>query len=317
MLDAGKGAKLWHGPPPWPHQVAAFDRCVELLHGGPGRGLCQAPTGTGKSRVIRALAYWAIAIRRRVIICLPTEEILQQFASDFRRESRQPFYVEKAEKEAPSYAQVVLASHQTLWRRLLRYDPRTALLFDEAHHGNELALRNLSTLERFHHVLGFSASPWSLECEAIYHDQVLHLYPLRQAIEQGYLCSYELRPFPELAPAPGKHELWYCSSNEEARELARSCPASAYLGYDRADQRAGLVARFRAGQLRRLYLNRMLVEGFDCREVATIFIDKESDSDLLNYQMVGRGLRRKASGAGLIVYARDLAGVQRALARAG
>lgn len=309
-------AALWPGPPPWTHQGDAFAACVELLQGPQGRGLVQAPTGTGKSRTMRAVVYWLLSQRRRAIVCLPTEEILGQFVQDFRRESRQPFYLQKAEQVAPSYAQLILASHQTLWRRLDQHDPRTVLLFDECHHSNELAVRNLSTLDRFHHVLGFSASPWSTECDAVYHGHVLHGFPLSRAISEGFLCSFELWPFPDLVPAPRGFELWFFESNQEAKERARSWPGAAYLGYDSSD-REQVVTGFRSGRVRRLCLNRMLVEGFDCSQVSTIWIDKQTDSDILNYQMVGRGLRRKADGQKLVVFARDPAGVRRALDRAG
>lgn len=309
---------MWIGPPPWPHQLGAFDAGVAALRAARGRGLVAMPTGCGKSRVMRALAYWVVQQRRRAVLCVPTEEILEQLAADLRKETRTPFYREKAHDTAPSYSLITIASHQTLWRRLHKYDPRVVLLFDECHHSNGQALKNLSTLDRFDQVLGFTASPWSEDCHQVYQDRVLHRYGLSEAIAAGFLCGYELWPFPDIVPRPGSHELYYCADNDQARAEAKQCPHAGYLGYDTTpEERGRILAGFRAGILRRLYINRMLCEGFDCPSVGTIWIDKESDSDVLNYQMVGRGLRRKPDGRGLVVYARDVAGIKRALARAG
>ena len=308
--------ELWRGGrAPWPHQLAAYEACAAQLQAGRSRGLVQMPTGTGKSRVIRALAYQLHRGRRRTLICLPTEEILGQMAADFRRECKIPFNIEKAERQAPSYSLITLASHQTIWRRLRYFARETVVLFDECHHANEHAGTNLQTVDGFAQVLGFSASPWSPECVATF-GRTLYTYGLQQAIADGYLCEYELWPFPEIVPRPVGFELYYCEDNATARELARSCPGAAYLGYDSAD-RSQVVEGFRSGRVRRVYVNRMLTEGFDCPAVATIYVDKAPESDLLTYQMIGRGLRRKPDGGRLTIYARDLGAVRAALARAG
>lgn len=316
MASSPHDPTLWPLRPPWPHQAAGLLTCAELLAVRAGRGLVQMPTGTGKSRLMRALVYQLVRQRRRALIAVPTEEILQQLAADLRRETRTPFYLQRAQDRAPAAPLITIATHQTLWRRLDKHDPATVLLFDEAHHSGLPAATNQRTLRRFAHVLGFTASPWSEECEAIYQNRVLYHYPLSQAIAEGHLCPYELQPFPCAVPPPRQHELYYCDDNATARGLAAACPGAAYLGHDSRD-RDGVVSAFRTGKLKRLYLNRMLTEGFDCPDVSTIYIDKASDSDILNYQMVGRGLRRKVGGRGLVVFAQDLAGVRAALARAG
>lgn len=310
-----RGRALWPGPEPWPHQVEALENCMELLQGPPGRGLVQAPTGCGKSRLMRAITYGLLQQRRRVVICVPTQEILKQFADAFRRETKVPFYIEQAEKEAPRHALITLASQQTIWRRLNKYDPQVVVLFDECHHSNEEAERNLSTVLQFRQVLGFSASPWTQLCQEVYQGRLLHRYGLARAIQEGHLCSVGLQSLPEWIPAPKGHELYYCRSNEEARKLAQQCPGSAYLGHEVAE-RGRIVEDFLRGRIRRIYCNRMLTEGFDCAEVSTIWIDKVSDSDVLTYQMVGRGLRKKKQGTGLVVYCKDPWRVASALVRA-
>lgn len=309
---------LWHGMPPWPHQGEAFGRCwAWLQQKGRARGLVQMPTGTGKSRLMRALTYALVAVQRRpVVIAVPTEEILEQLVTDVRRETRTPFYVDKAQSRRPATSLITLASQATLWRRLDRYPERSALLFDECHHSGRPAECNLRSLDRFEKVIGLSASPWSPECAEIYEDRILYRYGLSRAIEEGRLCGYVLEPMPEEVPAPTSHELYFCASNARARELAAACSGAAYLGHETAE-RAQRVAAFRAGRVRRLYLNRCLTEGFDCPQVARIYIDRPTESELFLYQMAGRALRRSHAGKMARLFCRDVGAMQRALERAG
>jgi superfamily II DNA or RNA helicase len=308
---------LWHGVPPWPHQAEALARCWAFVQEkGRARGLVQMPTGTGKSRLMRALTYALVAVQRRpVVIAVPTEEILEQLIADVRRETRTPFYVDKAAQRRPATSLITLASHATLWRRLDRYPERSALLFDECHHSGRPAECNLRSLERFEKVIGLSASPWSPECAEIYEDRILYRYGLSRAIEEGRLCGYVLEPMPEEVPTPTSHELYFCASNTRARELAAACPNSAYLGYE-TRERADRVAAFRASRVRRLYLNRCLTEGFDCPQVGRVFIERPSESALLLYQMAGRALRRSHAGKLARLFCRDVAAMQWALERA-
>lgn len=309
---------LFVGAAPWPHQLAAFEACREFISAGGTRGLVQMPTGTGKSRIIRALALWAVAMRRPVVIAAPWQEILDQFADDLRRETRTPFYIDKAELRRPAAALIILASHATLWRRLHLYSPRSLLLFDECHHSGRPARCNLQSLARFDQALGFSASPWSPECEEIYGGNVLYTYPLSRAVADGYVCPYVIEPMPQPVPAPRRFELYFCASNEQARQLAKVTPQARYLGHETqsADRTQNLL-RFRRGDVRRLYLNRCLVEGFDCPEVDRVFIDKGTQSELMLYQMAGRGLRGKRAGKFFHLSCFDAGAVVRALERAG
>ena len=273
------------------------------------------PTGTGKSRVIRLLAYYAMAKRVPVVIAAPTEEIITQFADDLRRETRTPFYIDKAQLRRPASCLLTLASQATLWRRLDSYPDGALLLFDECHHVNQPASCNRKSLARFRLALGFSASPWSAECVELFGSS-LFTYRLSKAIADGFLCPYLIEPLPEQIPGPLPFELYFCPSNDHARHLAQQTPRSAYLGHETKD-RASILRRFRSASLHRLYLNRCLIEGFDCPQVSRVFIDKTSESDLHLYQIAGRGLRRKAPGKMCRLAARNPGALLAALDRAG
>ena len=288
---------------------------MEHLVSGRSRGLVQMPTGTGKSRVIRLIAYDAVSRKIPVVIAAPSEEIIGQFAADIRRETRTPFYLDKAALRRPASCLITLASQATLWRRLDAYPDGALLLFDECHHVNQPACCNRKSLSRFRLALGFSASPWSAECVDLF-GETLFTYPLSRAIADGFLCPYLIEPFPDTIPAPGPFQLYFCRTNQAAQQLAKQTPRTAYIGHDTTD-RAAILRRFRAGSVLRLYLNRCLIEGFDCPQVSRIFLDKLSDSDLHLYQIAGRGLRRKAPGKLCHLAARDPIALAGALDRAG
>lgn len=304
------------GSPPWPHQRDAFASCLTFLSSGGTRGYVQMPTGTGKSRLMRALCYAAVQDRRPVVIALPSEEILDQFVQDVRRETRVPFYVDKAERRRPPAALITLASQATLWRRLDLYPSRSLLLFDECHHNNRPARCNRKSLASFEAAIGFSASPWSDECKELFGGRALALYPLSRAVADGFACPYVVEPFPDDVPPPGGQELYFCASNAAALQLAAKVPHSAAVLHD-SPNRPDVIQRFRRGLLRRLYLNRCLVEGFDCAPVTRVYIDKESESSLLLYQMAGRALRLSHRGKIARLFCRDVAAVSAALDRAG
>jgi superfamily II DNA or RNA helicase len=298
----------------WPHQKTALQICIDHFNSENPRGLVQMPTGTGKSRVIRLLTYYALSQRVPVVIAAPTEEILGQFADDLRRETRTPFYLDKAELRRPASCLITLASQATLWRRLDSYPQGSLLLFDECHHVNQPASCNRKSLSRFRLALGFSASPWSPECVELF-GSTLFTYPLARAIADGFLCPYVIEPFPEHVPPPGPFELYFCRSNQAAQQLAQQTPRSAYIGHETKD-RAAILRRFRSGSISRLYLNRCLIEGFDCPQVSRVFLDKNSDSALHLYQIAGRGLRRKSPGKLCHLFARDPLTLSAALDRA-
>lgn len=301
----------------WPHQKKALEICIGHLNSGHSRGLVQMPTGTGKSRVIRLLAYEAVSRKIPVVIAAPSEEIIGQFADDTRRETRTPFYLDKAALRRPSSCLITLASQATLWRRIDDYPQGSLLLFDECHHVNQPACCNRKSLSRFRLALGFSASPWSAECVDLF-GSTLFAYPLSCAVSDGFLCPYAIEPFPEDVPGPDPFDLYFCRTNQAAQQLAKQTPNSAYIGHDtKSSDRASILRRFRAGTVKRLYLNRCLIEGFDCPQVSRIFVDKISESDLHLYQIAGRGLRRKSPGKLCRLFARDPQTLASALDRAG
>jgi superfamily II DNA or RNA helicase len=255
-----------------------------------------------------------------VVLVFPSEEVLRQFQREIDIECAIPYTIEKAADVGQSYSRIVLASQNTLWNRVSKYEPDRLCIFDECHHENLNAERNIDLLRRFNLVFGFSASPWSHGCQMIF-DAINFVYPLNQAIADNICAPYALEPWPDDAAPRQSHELFFCESNQEAKRLSLTTQSSDYLTYESRDD--GTYARklsaFHHGVIKRRYCNRMLTEGFDDNRISSIHIRKETKSDILNYQMVGRALRYLPGKVAHIYCANGRATkrVQAALHRAG
>jgi superfamily II DNA or RNA helicase len=282
----------------WPHQAEALAVAEQFLHAQRGRFLFQLPTGSGKGVLIRYIAYlWlAESNRNRVLLVFPSEEVLGQFRQEIELECALPYTVEKAASQGQSYSRLVLASQNTLWNRIGKYERDRLCIFDECHHENLHADRNIELVQKFGLVFGFSATPWSPGCETVF-AKVHYSYPLSRSIEENICSPYRIEPWPADASPQGTHELFFCETNRVAQKAALQVPFSDSLTYEsRSDgSYEWKMQSFRDGVLKRMYCNRMLTEGFDDKRIATVYIGKETKSDILNYQMVGRALRYQPS----------------------
>jgi superfamily II DNA or RNA helicase len=251
----------------------------------------------------------------RVLIVVPSAPILQQFAARLASCTPHRIYIEKAHKRAPPAARLVVASQQSLWERLAQYDPATLCLFDECHHANFDAAENLAIAEKFAHVVGLSATPWSRGCEALFADAAHVSLPLAEAQDQGFLAPLQIEDW---CDPEGPHAIVFCGTNAEAEAKAAAHPGATWIGVNsgHVEQR---IAAWRAGRHPVIYANRMLGEGFDEPRCARIWIDVESESDIRYVQMAGRALRSLPDKLARIHCRTQDIGMrlQRALVRAG
>ena len=252
------------------------------------RLLVQLPTGTGKTEIaIRvALAYVARPFARALIV-VPTEQILEQFERRLARATRLPIHREKAGKHAPYGAKLVIASQNSLWDRLHRYDTDTLCIYDECHHANFDAAENLRIASAFRHVVGLSASPWSRGCEVMFSDAARITLELGEAQRRGILAPLVVEDWVE---PWGPHGIVFCGSNADAERLASAHRRATWVGVNSGEVEAR-VAGWRAGRFDVIYANRMLSEGFDEPRCSAVWIAVESESDIRYVQMVGRALR--------------------------
>lgn len=116
----------------------------------------------------------------------------------------------------------------------------------------------------------------------------IHVYPLRQSIEDKICCSFSILPWIE--PTTGKYQIIYCSNLDEIKHMCTRIAPSDYAVYQEKDPRA-TISRFRFGALGTIVVNRMLTEGFDQPQVKRVWIARETESEIFALQMLGRALR--------------------------
>lgn len=272
----------------WAHQARAVEVCA-AAHARPrSRVLLQFPTASGKTELaIRVgLAYLGRPFGR-VLYVVPTAQILEQFVARLAQSTTHRIWVEKAGRHAPAGARLVVASQNSLWDRLPLYDPETLCIYDECHHANLDAEKNLRIAESFNHVVGLSATPWSRGCGTLFAGAASIVLPLNTAQEFGVVAPLVVEDWTE---PQGPHGLVFCGTNAEAAARSAAHPGSTWVGVDSGQVQARVEA-WRRGAAPVLYANRMLGEGFDEPRCARVWIAVESESDIRLVQMAGRALR--------------------------
>ena len=274
----------------WPHQQEAIEVCARSFRNrSRSRTLVQFPTGTGKTEVaVRvAVEYVLSGPFRRCLIAVSSEAVLRQFYKRLCASTTLPVGLDQAEVHARTTAKIIVGSRNSLWGRLAKYSADTLLIDDECHHSNYEARENLRIVQRFQHVVGLSATPWTEGCLKVFGGGEKVFLSLSTAVKQGLVCPFEVRPWTEPSGPLG---LVYCDSNAEAEQRSRSASGSTWIGIN-----SGFVGQHIADWLRGshplLFANRMLTEGFDCPRLERVWIDKSTDSLLLLVQCAGRALR--------------------------
>lgn len=300
----------------WPHQTEALERFDALVERGqPFRLLGQYPCGTGKTEVAARMAVrWASSRAfGRAVVCVPSAAVLAQFYRRLASLTRLPIGIERAEAHAPSRSRVIVATQNSLWSRLGRYERDTLLLYDECHHGNLDAPANLRLVRSFAHVVGLSATPWSQGCQELFGRGARLGLPLRLAQAAGLVAPHAVLPWEE---PRGPWGLVFCATNDECARRAARQPSASWIGVNSGQVEARIRA-WRAGKLAVLYVNRMLLEGFDEPRCDAVWLAKQTDSDIQYVQMAGRAMRaRPGKVARLYCETPELqAGLAEALAR--
>jgi superfamily II DNA or RNA helicase len=222
---------------------------------------------------------------------------LQQFYRRLCASTALHVGLDKASAHATATAKIIVGSRNSLWARLAKYPADTLLIDDECHHSNYEARENLRIVERFHHVVGLSATPWTEGCLKVFGGGAKAFLSLSSAVRQGLVCPFEISPW---CPPHGPLGLVYCSTNREAETSARSTPGATWIGVN-CGAVSDRIARWQRGEHQVLFANRMLTEGFDCPALSRVWIDKSTDSQLLLVQCAGRALRARP-GKRAVIY---------------
>lgn len=312
----------------WRHQEEAIAACTPMLEKAPG--FVQMPTGSGKGEIIRSLALtWLAQERaRRVVIGVPNRTLAFQQRAQFLNYgygTDVPALVMEG-YEWPPASRLTIATYASicrLERSFMSYHlqrSRTLLIADECHHFNIRASEYAKMLYYFKFRIGFSATPWSPGCAAMFGSNLIYALTLTEAQKAGALCDYELELDPSLNIASGRWQLYFVRDGSRFQKLDRSNAVffDEYNTSARKVLNTKILDQFKDGLVHRIYANRMLLEGFDCAQCKTVYIEKFTDSEILTLQMAGRGLRKLDNQACRIVVSEKgtLETLRRALYRA-
>ena len=188
------------------------------------RGILNMATGTGKTITALAAVTQALESRRGVlVVAVPFIHLADQWAEQMRQFNVHPVLCYgSSSRWAPQLREEVdrvrfglidhaacVVTHASLPSDVLhdalgRIGPGTTrvLVGDEVHHLGSRVHASWQATAEFDHVLGLSATPerWM---DPAGNDQieeafgpVVFEFPLRQAIDEGYLTPYQYRPIP-------------------------------------------------------------------------------------------------------------------------
>lgn len=285
----------------WPHQRDALAASIRWHRLKRSRLLVQAPPGTGKTEIACRVALSYVTDRPfgRAIICVSSLAILGQFHKRLAAMTKTPIAIEQAQRRAHC-ERLVIASLASLRGRLDSYRSNTLLILDEAHHANDDAQITLDTADHFDHCLSLTASPWAEGVlDHLGASERLQL-TYSAALRSGLVAPYQLKSWEE---PRGPFGLVFCTSNQAARQRAAQLGRLAsWVGIDSGEVFTR-IARWKTGQIGILCANRMLWEGFDEPRCGSVWIDRDTESEIALVQMAGRALRH-LPGKTAVIYTR-------------
>jgi len=318
-----------------PYQREMIRRCYSAWNDDLYRRiLAVMPTGSGKTVCFAHIAHIESQHGRRVLILAHRDELIDQAAAKLILATGTPCAVERGTSSAlDSSAPVVVASVQTLHAARLqrwRADTFDLVIVDEAHHA--LADSYQRILEHFAtaRVLGVTATPDRGDRRELssFFEAVAYEYPLREAIQDGWLCPITAKLLPlqidlrrvrsvagdyhtgdlDTAIAPvlaaavdgiaehseGRKTLVFLPLIRTSEAFVHLCRArgltAEHIDGESVDRR-DMLRRFAAGEFQILSNSNLLLEGYDCPDIACVVCLRPTRSRPLYVQMIGRGTR--------------------------
>lgn len=311
----------------YPFQQKAVADALRCTPDG-GRALICAPTGTGKSLILAALAAAHASLGRSVGICVHREELLAQTAERLRAAGLQFGIIAPGNTPAP-HERVQLCMAQTV-RRRMKTVPFDVAINDEAHRDEFSVV--IKSDPRW--LYGLTATPHRTDGRLgeWYGNNLITAISYSQAIEAGYIVKarvfapdvpdlsgvsiskgdYDPGQVAEkllalghvgsivdnwLANANGEKTVVFCVNVQHAERTtaefrARGIPARCVTGETPHAERLVSMASFRAGTIRVLVNVSVYTEGLDVADASVIVLDRPTHSLTLFMQICGRGGRK-------------------------
>ena len=202
------------------YQTEACRAAWDWLCSNPGNPVICLPTGAGKSLVIAELCREASErFGGRVIILAHRKELLQQNAAKIRDAAPSldvGIYSAGLDRRDTDHA-VVVAGIQSAFRRAPDFGARHLVLIDEVHLvGNDDGtmyrrfLDDLRAINPHLRMIGLTATPYRLDIgpicrpDSIFH-RVAYSAPVRQLINEGWLCNLTTKPAASTVDTSGVH----------------------------------------------------------------------------------------------------------------
>ena len=336
----------WAGDPRPPRrwQTECYPLAMAAIR-GKERGVVQACTGAGKTRLQIAILRTAAATLRdgwRLVVTVPKVSLVEQTGRDVAAAlgSVSLYYTRRKEVAAPVVV-CCIDSLDTLLTDLEVRGLRVALwMADECHRGNTAAVR--ATVERMQPVtrIGLTATPYTrVVGEALIGwDRLVYGYTIDQAAKDGVLVDYRpvlwdgppqedaaavdatlsmIRRF--APPGPGIVSAPSCAEADALAEALRAEGIPAEAIHTKvpggAKARARLIERLRVGDLRCLVHVDLLTEGVDLPWLLWLAMHRPRGSAVAIVQEVGRVLRSHPGKTEAVVLLPHLTPVARSIGR--
>lgn len=177
---------------PRPYQLEAVDAVMKSLREHRST-LVALPTGLGKTLIFSLVTKIGHDHDRKILILVHRDELVKQAVRRLRKDVGVIASVEKAKKRSDPFADVVVASVQTLSRpdRLERWDPEAfnLIVIDESHHSVADSYVRIIDYFASAKVVGVTATVDRFDRQSLrkVFEDVAYEMPIRQAIEQGWL----------------------------------------------------------------------------------------------------------------------------------
>jgi superfamily II DNA or RNA helicase len=293
------------------------------------RQLAVLPTGSGKTIIFAWLAQLFLPLR--TLILAHRDELIDQAIDKIKVATGIQAEKEKAESNASPHAVIVVASVQSMIRRLDRWpsDHFNLVVADEAHHAISESWQTV--LNHFSgRVLGVTATPDRGDKRNLgeYFENVAVDIPLVHLIREGYLCPITVKSVPLKIDLSKVHLLAGDFADKELGSILEpylatiagsirahasfrkvlaflplidtshkfvKCCRQVGLKAEHIDggspDRKEILKRFSAGEFDILSNAMLLTEGFDDPSIDCIVVLRPTKSRPLFAQMVGRGTR--------------------------
>lgn len=332
--------------PLYPFQLEAHKAIISEYDKGIRQQLVSMATGTGKTRTFSALPE-ALKSRLpgRTLILAHREELLDQ-AIEKIQEANPLLHLTKemGGSIGDVNADVIVGSVATLGRtgsqRASRFpwDSIDKVHTDEAHHGTSDSYRNVyqyadvirPDTHKLH--IGWTATPQRSDGKAMAEvfKKIVFDYPLRRAIEEGYLCEpfgirvqtntslvevksnsgdYGVQSLADAINNPERNQLvvkaWldhgegrptigFTANIQHAKDLCdmfRYYKVKCEYIWGEDPERKTKIQRHKDGEYEVLLNCGVLTEGYDDPQISCILLARPTKSAVLYCQMVGRGTR--------------------------